>query len=99
MKPSRKKLKRLSSLAVPLLAFVLTWQDNSDNEEAFVVEIRIGGLGQPWQQEAIVPADVTSYPIQFYNTRRHCFQVRAYNQIGESNPSNIVCHMPKWGDL
>lgn len=72
-------------------ALTLHWQDNSNNEEAFVVEIRIGGQGQLWEQEAIVPANVTEYPLVFYNTRRHCYRVRAYNQVGESGASNVVC--------
>ena len=87
------------SIAVFILALMLSWKDNSNNEEAFVVELRIGGQGQIWREEAIVPANQTQYSPQIYSTRRHCWRVRSYNAAGESNPTNVFCYQPKGGNL
>lgn len=86
-------------LIVVLLVLTLFWRDNSFNEEAFVIEIRVGANASVWLEEAIVPVGTTSYPLTFYSTRRHCYRIRAYNAVGESNPTNVVCHTPKTEDL
>lgn len=69
----------------------LQWEDNSDNENGFLVERRIQGQGG-WEPLAYVDANVTKYDIYIPDSRvKNCFRVRAFNFIGKAPPSNQRC--------
>ncbi len=64
----------------------LTWQDNSDNEEGFKV-LRDG------QEIATLPPDTEQYldTQGLQPGTRYCYRVVAFNDAGDSEPSNEAC--------
>jgi uncharacterized protein len=73
-----------------LAGFLLTWQDNSDNEDGFVVERRTGAGA--YAVIAITGPDVVSLndPVQPSSGNRQTFtwRVKAFNAQGDSGYSN-----------
>lgn len=67
---------------------VLNWTDNSSNEIGFEIE-RDDGDG--WRTIAIVEADIETYTDSavWYGPEFR-YRVRAYNDLGRSDPTNIV---------
>lgn len=87
-------LTLLIALLLPALTFgasaVLTWQDNSDNEQGFNVQRKVeacAGTGT-FTQLAQVGVNVTTLtdPVQEGNS--YCYRVNAYNSAGASAWSN-----------
>jgi hypothetical protein len=70
--------------------FALTWQDNSDNEQGFVVYVK---EGTNYTEIARVNADVTTYQHNTSGVEGSsvCFAISAYNAVGESAKSNDAC--------
>jgi transcriptional regulator CtsR len=65
----------------------LTWQDNSDNEGGFKIEMKIG-TGS-YSQIATVGVGVTTYSNSGLSTgTTYYYRVRAYNTVGNSDYSN-----------
>ncbi len=77
--------------AVPLRANIrLDWQDNSDNEDGFIIEQKRGKYGA-WVQIATVTAGVTTftrYNVLLYDDYQ--YRVKAFNQAGESGYTNVA---------
>ena len=65
----------------------LSWTDNSDNEDGFIVEKR-GAAG--FAELARTAANVALYADQ-EAASGDCYRVRAYNAAGVSAPSNVAC--------
>jgi hypothetical protein len=69
---------------------ILTWQDNSDNEDGFKIERASGGTTN-FMQIASLQADTTSYQDNNLSPSSCCsYRVRAYNVDGNSEYSNTV---------
>ena len=76
----------------------LTWDDNSDNEDGFVIEYTYdlpcltgdSNCLQIWARVPPVGADVTNYVHQRSCGTQLSYRVRAYNAVGESLPSDAV---------
>jgi Domain of Unknown Function (DUF1080) len=66
----------------------LTWTDTSDNEDGFKVERLVAGLVNA---TLTVPANATSYIDSALGAGTYCYQVKAFNSVGDSNPSNQAC--------
>lgn len=67
----------------------LTWTDNSDNEEGFSIERRASGGS--WREIDTVDEDEESYTVTGLEPGTlYYFRVRAYNEDGESDYSNVV---------
>jgi len=66
----------------------LTWEDNSDNEDGFVIEYRAVGDVGVWQEYDTVEANVTSYPLTGPLSLE--FRVYASSDEGASFPSNPI---------
>ena len=66
----------------------LTWTDASNNEKGFKITrwSMMSGSGL----EISVPANTTTYTDAGLNTYEYRYTVRAYNSIGDSDPSNSV---------
>ena len=80
-----------SGLGARLGSIHLTWQDNSDNEDGFIIERKIGNAGQ-FQQVGRVGADVTAYE-DHYTPEQNMpvfYRVVAFNSKGQSNYSNTA---------
>jgi len=63
----------------------LRWQDNSSDEQGFIIEAQRGGSG--YYEIARTTAPFYTLRMQ----RNECYRVRAFNQWGISPPSNVVC--------
>jgi len=76
----------LSASALSSSQVLLTWQDNSDNEDGFKIE-RDDGTG--FQEIATISANQTSYLDENLSpSTTYAYQVKAYNSAGESGYSN-----------
>jgi len=98
-------LKLLSALIVAVIAemflatpvygsMTLTWQDNSNNEDGFIIEKQedppAPTSNVPWTLEGRVGANITTY-VDFTSDTIRCFRVLAFNSAGNSTPSNVAC--------
>ena len=81
----------LTATAVSQTQIDLNWQDNSNNEDGFKIERRLPP-STTWTEIATLGANTTSYNNTglTLNTN-YCYQVRAYNAVGNSSYSNEAC--------
>ena len=79
----------LSATAVSDTEIMLTWQDNSNNEQGFRIE-RDSGSG--WEVDfASVEANVTTYSDTGLTPESyHSYQVVAYNEVGDSAYTDVA---------
>ena len=72
-------------------AVTLSWTDNSDDEEGFTIWRAATKIG-PYQVLAIVGPDETTFSLNndLDLSRAHFFRISAWNERGESRPSNTV---------
>ena len=75
-------------LSLVALLAALSWVDNSTNEAGFNVYRRLGA-GQ-FERIASVGADGVTY-VDPASAPGACYQVTAFNAIGESAPTNTAC--------
>ena len=72
-------------------AATLAWTDNSDNEDGFVIQKKVGGkfvkIGQ-------AVANSTMFVVTIAPGAKPCFRVRAFNAQQVSKWSNTVCYQP-----
>ena len=68
----------------------LTWEDNSGNEDGFKIERRLGNTGA-FTKIGQVGVGKTSFADTTPDGKVYCYQVRATNLGGDSDPSNIAC--------
>jgi len=67
----------------------LTWQDNSDNEERFIIERKSGSNFYPL--DYVGPNITTYWDIDLPCGMLWCYRVRAYNEAGYSPYSKTAC--------
>jgi hypothetical protein len=68
-----------------------TWMDNSNNEDGFEIERRMGTT-QTYTQIAIVGANITSYNDSgLVDGETYCYRVHAFNAAGSSPYSDEAC--------
>jgi Concanavalin A-like lectin/glucanases superfamily/Chitobiase/beta-hexosaminidase C-terminal domain len=79
------------TVVAPSAQLTLTWQDNSNDEDDFVIERKTGTNGA-YSQIASVGANVTSY-VDNSVTRgiNYCYRVQAVNSAGASAYTNEGC--------
>jgi len=68
----------------------LNWTDNSDNEDGFKIERRLGDTGV-FAEVGSVGANVATFVDTTSDTQRYCYRVKAFNVGGDSGYSNIAC--------
>lgn len=69
----------------------LSWTDNADNERGFSIERR-QRAGEPFAIVAQQTANVVSYlDVGVSPGTAYCYQVRAFNEVGQSDYSNESC--------
>ena len=75
---------RLAATTISSSQIALVWRDNSDNEDGFAIERKIGETGV-YIQVALVGAEVRSFTSATLNPNtKYYYRVRAYNRGGES---------------
>jgi hypothetical protein len=80
----------LHLLAVLLFIATLTWNDNSWNEDGFIVQKTISGnCTDGWYEVARVGIDVTSWTDET-SQAGDCYRVSAFNSDGESGYTNTA---------
>jgi len=67
----------------------LQWKDNSSNESGFIIEQSIGGAA--YVELTRVAAGVTSYEVEITDSRKWCWRVRGFNDMGKTAPTNLKC--------
>lgn len=81
---------RFIAFLVPLTLFAepvsFTFQDNSDNEDGFIVEAQLPS-GE-WEDLKILLADITEFEAEAGTHK--AWRVRAFNAFGESGSTNEV---------
>jgi Divergent InlB B-repeat domain len=71
--------------------FTLTWADNSNNEDSFKIERKVGTAAE-YTQIAVVGPNSTSYvDTGLAASTTYCYRVRADNSAGDSPYSNEAC--------
>lgn len=81
----------LVAIAVGPTQIDLSWQDHSEDEEGFIVERRLGTQGA-FEEVARTEPDVTTFSdTTVAPETTYCYQVRAFNAAGTSEPSNEAC--------
>jgi len=80
-----------SDLGMRLGSIELSWTDNSNNEQGFIIERKVGSSGA-WQEIVRVGANVTEYTDNYYIREDipAFYRVAAYNNFGVSPWSNIT---------
>jgi len=78
----------------------LNWVDNSDNEDGFIVERRLGiDPDTSYAKIAQTAANARAYDdLLVPSGELHCYRVKAFNIDGESNYSNTYCNDIPSGD-
>jgi len=66
----------------------LSWDDESDNEDRFVIQRKYGDGA--FEDEAEVGAGVEEWMIEGLQSGQHFFRVRAENEFGQSDYSNTA---------
>jgi len=87
---------------VPALVFAqvvsithtLTWVDNSDNEDGFRIESRVGRTGA-FTDIGSVGAGVVTFEDVVSDGAERCYRVRAFNAAGFSGYTNEACGLSK----
>jgi len=97
MKPVNPRLASLLLLlplllAVPAkgLSLTLTWTDNSNNETGFKIERKLGTTGT-FAEVGQVGANINTFVNVPPDFQEYCYQVRAFNSVGDSPYSNEAC--------
>ena len=70
--------------------FNLSWTDNSNNEDGFKIERRVGQTGT-FSEIGSVNTDVTNFYDTTPDNQEYCYQVRAFNLAGASAYTNTSC--------
>lgn len=78
----------LFSFAAP--SFTLTWTDNSNNEDGFKIERKIGA-GTYSQIGTTITSVSTFQDTSLTLDTLLCYRVKAYNIVGDSAYSNEAC--------
>lgn len=74
------------------LTSTITWNDNSTNEDGFKIERSRKGIGI-FAEIGTTAKDVTTYVDVTPGRESYCYRVRAFNDSGESDPSNVACKL------
>ncbi|HRU91934.1 MAG TPA: fibronectin type III domain-containing protein [Candidatus Marinimicrobia bacterium] len=87
----------LRAMAVSASQIDLSWNDNSDNEEGFIIERSMDG-GKTFMQITNVRANTTTYQDQgLAASTQYFYRVQAYNVYGYSDYSNYAMAMTQGG--
>lgn len=83
-----------SDLSAPSITFVsvpieLTWTDNANNEQNFVIERKRQGTGS-WTQVAAPPANSTTYTDHATLGGTYYYRIKAQNPVGFSSYSSQI---------
>ena len=69
---------------------VFSWNDNSNNEDGFIIERRLSGKDAKWSEYATVGSDISQYivsDVRSKHIRRYDYRVLAQGLGGKSKPT------------
>jgi hypothetical protein len=94
----------LTATVVSLAEIDLAWQDNSDNENGFNVERKVGAAGSWTPITSLPPANATTYQdtnggVAFLPGTTYFYRVQAWNLGGVSAYSNEASATTPGGDV
>src|SRR5690606_5874553 len=70
-----------------------SWKDNSDNEDKFVIERSVDSA--PFAVLGEVETNVSTYTDEVEVGKDYAYRVRAVNEFGSSDFSNVVTFSPR----
>jgi hypothetical protein len=89
----------LKAIAVSPTLIKLTWKDNSDSEDGFQLECRVGAAGEWKPVQGRTPANVPSFTDYGLDSgQTYAYRVRVFNAAGESAWSNEVAARTNQGN-
>jgi hypothetical protein len=69
---------------------IIAWNDQSDDESGFIVQVR-KGIYSTWATLSMIDANVSSYKIMGIDSKEPVsFRIKAFNEAGESPFSNVL---------
>jgi fibronectin type 3 domain-containing protein len=79
----------LSATSVSPTQINLTWTDNANNEDGFILERNV--TSNIWERVAVLGANVTSFlDTGLKADTRYTYQIRAFNDVGQSQNSTVA---------
>jgi hypothetical protein len=94
----KKVLTPPSSLAISSesnFRLVFSWNDNSNNEDGFIIERRLSGKDGKWSEYASVGSDISQYivsDVRSKHVRKYDYRVLAQGMGGKSKPTATKSH-------
>lgn len=86
--------RQLQATMETLPRLQLTWTDNSNGEDRFLVERKVGQEDPYAPLATLAPNAVTYVDTSVQIGVSYCYRVRAFRASSYSNPSNEACAMP-----
>jgi len=81
----------VGSQAFAAMTVTMTWTDNSNNEEQFLIEEANLPAG-PFTSIGPVGQNITTFTVtNLAPATQYCYRVKASNAAGISLPSNVAC--------
>ena len=69
----------------------LQWTDNSDNEDGFKIERKVGAGGTFQQIATTGPSAISFADTGLASGTTYCYRIRAFNTAGDSSYTNEAC--------
>ena len=88
--PSNLRIKSESNFRI-----IFAWDDNSDSEDAFVIERRLSNTNGKWSEYATVGPDISQYvvsDVRSKHRKKYDYRMFAQGSNGKSKPTSVVSH-------
>lgn len=88
--PSDLRIKSESNFRI-----IFAWNDNSDSEEAFVIERRVSNTNDKWSEYATIGPDLSQYvvsDVRSKHRKKYDYRMFAQGANGKSASTSIVSH-------
>lgn len=79
------------TMVISYVGFELTWSDNANNEQGFILQRKSGSAA--WSQIAVLPVNCTIYEENLAQVGTHYYRIKSFNRLGFSSYSNQITVM------